>query len=297
MSLWQAVVAARERFIRAGIPPDQAAIDAEVLARHDRGWDRATYLARRDEPQTPGAGTSYEALVTRREQREPVAYIIGYREFWNLEFRVTPAVLIPRPESEFIIEAALARLRDRDYAWAVADVGTGSGCLAVTLAHELPAARVTATDISAAALTVARENAVRLGVGGRVRFVHTSLLDAALGPFDLIVANPPYVPSSHRQTLSPDVRDHEPAQALYGDGDDGLDQARALLAQAPSRMAANGVLLMEFGFGQAEAMRAAVGQVPALEPLEILRDLQGHERTLVARRRTVPGTVKNPNHP
>jgi release factor glutamine methyltransferase len=226
-----------------------------------------------------------------------VAYIVGYREFWNLEFRVTPAVLIPRPESEFIIEAALARLRDRNYAWAVADVGTGSGCLAVTLAHELPAARVTATDISTAALTVARENAGRLGVGGRVRFVQTSLLDAAPGPFDLIVANPPYVPSSHRQSLSPDVRDHEPAQALYGDGDDGLDQARALLAQAPSRMAANGVLLMEFGFGQAEAVRAAVGRVPALEPLEILRDLQGHERTLVARRRTVPGTVKNPNHP
>ncbi len=287
MSLWQRVVAARERFIRAGIPPDQAAIDAEVLARQARGWDRATYLTRRDEPVAQADAAAYEEVVARRERREPVAYIVGRREFWNLEFLVTPAVLIPRPESEFIIEAALARLRDKGRAWAVADVGTGSGCLAIALAHELPAARVTATDVSAAALTVARENATRLGVADRVTFVQTSLLDGAPGPFDLIVANPPYVPSSHSTTLSPDVRDHEPPQALYGHGDDGLDEARALLAQAPSRLAPNGVLLMEFGFAQGEAVRHALDQVPTLEPIEILRDLQGHERTLVARARAV----------
>jgi len=284
VSLWQRVVAARERFVRAGVPPEQAAIDAEVLARHVRGWDRSTYVSRRDEPLAPDVDSAYEAFVTRRERREPVAYIIGRREFWNLEFLVTPAVLIPRPESEFIIEAALARLRDRRRAWTVADVGTGSGCLAITLAHELPAARVTATDISPTALTVARENAERLGVADRVIFMETSLLEDAPGPFDLIVANPPYVPVSHRQTLSPDVRDHEPAQALFGLGDDGLDHARALLAQAPPRLTMNGVLLMEFGFSQAQAVRDALGQVPALEPIEILRDLQGHERTLVARR-------------
>lgn len=283
--MFQLVVSARERFIRAGIPPDQAAIDAEVLARHARGWDRATYLTRRDEPLAPDAAASYEALVIRRERREPVAYITGSREFWNLKFLVTPAVLIPRPESEFIIEAALARLCDKGRAWVIADVGTGSGCLAIALAHELPAARVTATDISPDALAVARENAKRLGVAGRVTFVRTSLLDDAPGPFDLIVANPPYVPSSHSPTLSPDVRDHEPEQALYGHGDDGLDQARALLAQAPSRLTPTGVLLMEFGFSQADAVRDALGQVPTLEPIEILRDLQGHERTLVARKR------------
>ncbi len=288
-------MAARERFIRAGIPPDQAALDAEVLARHARGWDRATYLSHRDEPMAPDAGATYEALVLRRERREPVAYITGRREFWNLDFHVTPAVLIPRPESEFIIEAALARLRDTRRAWAIADVGTGSGCLAITLAHALPGARVTATDISGDALAIARGNAGRLGVAGRVTFVKTSLLEDAAGPFDLIVANPPYVPSSHRQTLSPDVRDHEPELALYGHGDDGLDEVRALLAQAPSRLAPNGVLLMEFGFSQADAVRDALSQVPGLQPIEILRDLQGHERTLVAR--AVPGTVKNPNHP
>ena len=296
MSLWQQVVAARERFIRAGIPPDQAAIDAEVLARHAREWDRATYLTRRDESLAPDAAAAYEALVARRERREPVAYITGRREFWNLEFLVTPAVLIPRPESEFIIEAALARLRDRRRAWAIADVGTGSGCLAITLAHELPASRVTATDISQPALTIARQNAERLGVADRVTFVETSLLADAPGPFDLIVANPPYVPSSSSQTLSPDVRDHEPAQALYGDGEDGLDHARALLAQAPSRLSAHGVLLMEFGFAQGEAVRAAVRQVPALESIEILRDLQGHERTLIARSPPIrpQSTICNP---
>jgi release factor glutamine methyltransferase len=284
VSLWEKVVAARERFIRAGIPPDQAAVDAEVLARHARGWDRATYLTERNEPLAREAATAYEAIVIRRERREPVAYITGSREFWNLEFLVTPAVLIPRPESEFIVEAALARLRDRSRAWAIADVGTGSGCLAITLAHELPVARLTATDISPGALAVARDNAVRLGVADRVTFVQTSMLDDTHGPFDLIVANPPYVPLSLGTTLSPDVRDYEPPQALYGHGDDGLEEARALLAQAPSRLAPNGVLLMEFGFSQADAIRAAIGQVPSLEPIEILRDLQGHERTLVARR-------------
>lgn len=282
MSLWQKVVAARERFIRAGIPPDQAAIDAEALARHTQRWDRATYLTRRDEPVSAADAAAFDAVVARRERREPVAYITGRREFWGLEFLVTPAVLIPRPESEFIIETALARLRDTSRPWAIADIGAGSGCLAISLAHELPAARVTATDISAEALAVATGNAVRLGVADRVTFVQTSLLDDAPGPFDLIVANPPYVPSSHRPTLSPDVRDHEPALALYGHGDDGLDDARALLAQAPSRLTPNGVLMMEFGFGQGEAVRAALGQTPGLALIEILRDLQGHERTLVA---------------
>ena len=284
-SLFQRVIAARERFVRAGIPPDQAAIDAEVLARHAAQWDRATYLTRRDEPIEPGVDDAYERAVTRREGREPVAYIIGTREFWGLEFLVTPDVLIPRPETEFIVEAALARLRDRAHAWRIADVGTGSGCLAVVLAHELPRAAITATDISSAALAVARQNAARHGVESRVTFVETSLLEGASGPFDLIVANPPYVPSSHEPTLSPDVRNHEPRPALYGHGDDGLDEIRGLLAQAPSRLADAGVLMMEFGYGQAEAVRSALERVEGLAFMEILRDLQGHERTLVARTR------------
>jgi release factor glutamine methyltransferase len=282
VTLFHHVIAARERFIRAGIPPDQAAIDAEVLARHVAEWDRATYLTRRDEPIEPTLAASFERAVARRERREPVAYITGTREFWGLEFLVTPAVLIPRPETEFIVDAALARLADRSRAWRIADVGTGSGCLAVALARGLPHARVVATDISLAAIEVARQNAVRLGVAPRVTCVETSLLNDAPGPFDLIVANPPYVPRSHETTLSPDVRDHEPRPALYGHGDDGLDEIRALLAQAPSRLAEGGVLLMEFGFGQGDAVRAALAGVTGLRFVEILRDLQGHERTLVA---------------
>ncbi len=284
-SLFQLVVAGRERLTRAGIPPDQAAIDAEVLARSAAGWDRATYLARRDEPADATKAARLEEFVRRRESREPVAYILGTREVWGLDFLVTPAVLIPRPETEFIVQAALARLPDRARAWRIADVGTGSGCLAVALAVELPQAQVTAGDISPGALEVARDNAGRHGVANRVTFARTSLLDGVDGPFDLIVANPPYVPRAHQPTLSPDVRDHEPDAALYGGGADGLDEVRALLAQAPSRLALGGWLQMEFGFGPGAAIRTALAAVEELELVEILRDLQGHERTLVARRR------------
>jgi release factor glutamine methyltransferase len=282
--LFQLVVAARERLTRAGIPPDQAGIDAEVLARHVMGWDRATYITDRDRPIEHTHRHAYEAAVRRRERREPVAYITGHREFWGLDFLVSPAVLIPRPETEFIVEAAIARLGDRERACAIADVGTGSGCLAVALASEFPRARVTATDVSEAALSLAAANAERNGVARRVTFVKTSMLDEASGPFDLIVANPPYVPRSHETTLSPDVRDHEPDVALYGTGDDGLDLVRTLLKQAPSRLAPEGVLLMEFGFAQGDAVGTAASATPGLQTLEVLRDLQGHERTLVARR-------------
>jgi release factor glutamine methyltransferase len=283
MSLLRLVVGARERFVRAGIPPDQAAIDAEVLARHVTGWDRATYLSRRLDPVPPEAAVSLERAVARRERREPVAYITGHREFWGLEFQVTPAVLIPRPETEFIVEAALHRLADQARAWRIADVGTGSGCLAISLAAERKRAVVVATDVAADALAVARDNAIRLGVAGRIAFVETSLLNGVAGPIDLVVANPPYVPSRARTTLAPDVRDHEPEVALYGTGADGLDTVRALLHQVPARLAPDGLLMMEFGFGQADAVRAAVDEVPGLTLLEILRDLQGHERTVVAR--------------
>lgn len=283
MSLLRLAIAARERFVSAGIPPDQAAIDAEVLARRAAGWDRATWLAHRDEEGAPDVMARFEAWVVRREHREPVAYIIGVREFWGLEFLVTPAVLIPRPETELIVETALNVLAT-DRHQAIADVGTGSGCLAVSLAHERPRATVVATDISPEALQVARANARRHGVDGRITFAETSLLDHLPGPFDLIVANPPYVPSASRPTLSPDVKDHEPDTALFGHDEDGLAEARTLIAQAGSRLAPGGMLLMEFGFGQGDAIRDAMQMTQDLQLDRILRDLQGHERTLLARR-------------
>ncbi|HEY8535324.1 MAG TPA: peptide chain release factor N(5)-glutamine methyltransferase [Vicinamibacterales bacterium] len=280
-TIFQLVVAARERFVRAGIPPDQAAIDAEVLARHVLDWDRATYLMRRDEPASPDDRARYEALVERRVHREPVAYLTGSREFWGRDFVVSPAVLVPRPETEVLVEAVLTRLGDRARAWRIADVGTGSGCLAVTLAAELPASRVIATDISAPALETARVNAVRHGVADRLLLVRTSLLSGVAGPFDAVVANLPYIPRPFAGTLSPDVRDHEPHVALFGEGDDGLDTIRELLRQAPSRLSPDGLLFLEFGFGQGDAMRAELARTP-LRLIDVLRDLQGHERTLVA---------------
>jgi release factor glutamine methyltransferase len=276
-------IAARERFIRAGIPPDQAAIDAEVLAREATGWDRATWLARRDDAANPDAAARFETLVARRERREPISYITGVREFWGLDFVVSPAVLIPRPETELIVEASLERLADRSRAWRVADVGTGSGCIAVALATERLAASLTATDISTDALEIARENATRHGVGARIAFLCTSLLEHANGPFDLIVANPPYVPASARPTLAPDVKDFEPEAALFGHGADGLDEVRAILTQSASRLASGGWLLMEFGYGQGAAVGEAAATVKGLVIDTILKDLQGHERTLVAR--------------
>ena len=291
-SLLQLVVAARERFVRAGIPPNQAAIDAEVLARHLLEWDRATYLTRRDDPIAEPDRRRYDELAARRERREPVAYITGVREFWGREFLVSPAVLIPRPETEFIIEQSLARLADRQYPWRIADVGTGSGCIAVSLACELPRSTIAATDVSRAALLVARQNARRLGVADRVHFVHTSLLAGTRGPFDLIVANPPYVPPSYRPSLSADVRDQEPDAALFGEGADGLGTIRGLLAQVSSRLSPGARLLMEFGFDQADGVRAALAGHPDLKLEEILNDLQGYERTLVARLNLPDGPVE-----
>jgi len=285
MTVLERVIAARERFLRAGIPPDQAAIDAEVLARHVLGQDRATYLVHRDERITDSESARLEAMVRRREGREPVAYILGEREFWGLSFLVSPAVLIPRPETEAIVEAALALMNDARTAWRLADVGTGSGCLAVALAHERGNATVIGTDISEAALGVAAANALRHGVDSQIRLIKTSLLDDVPGPFDLIVANPPYVPGSTRDGLQADVRDYEPEAAVFGHGTDGLDEVRHLLRQTPGKLASGGWLLMEFGFGQGDAVRAAVSAVADLELVEVLRDLQGHERTLVGVKR------------
>jgi len=275
------VVAARERLIRAGILPDQASIDAEVLARHVLGWDRAKYLMRRHESFPEHTADRFEAAIEQRERRVPVAYITGHREFWGLDFEVSPDVLIPRPETELMVEAALKFLSSTAGSPRIADVGTGSGCLAVTLACECPQATVVATDASRSALAVARRNASRHGVTARVQFVATSFLDGVQPPFDLILANPPYVPRSHEATLSADVRNHEPALAVFGHGDDGLDDVREVLSHAARRLAPNGRLMLEFGFGQGPDVRRDAERA-GLQIVDVLKDLQGHERTLVA---------------
>ena len=281
MTLVERVSEAARRLAEAGIDAGDAAFDAEVLARHALGWDRATYLARWREPAPAGFEDRFEPLVARRRRREPVARIVGRREFWGLDFEITPAVLVPRPESELLAETALARLGDRAAQWEIADVGTGSGCLAIALARELPLARVTATDICPDALAVARRNAARHGAADRVAFHRADLLGDLPGPWDIIVSNPPYVPDAVIDTLEPEVRLHEPAAALRG-GPDGLDTVRRLVATAADRLRPEGWLIMEIGAGQS-AEAADVARGAGMRVVEVRPDLQGIPRAVVAR--------------
>jgi release factor glutamine methyltransferase len=275
------VARGRERLVAAGIPQDQARLDAELLARHALGWDRAVWLASRRDLAPDPFVSEYATLVARRAAREPVSLITGAREFWGLQFDTRPGVLIPRPETELIVEEALEELAATDAA-RIADVGTGSGCLAVALAHELPRARVVATDLSALALDVARRNAAKHGVTDRVRFVLTDLLDDVTDTFDAIVSNPPYVQSGAREGLAPEVRDHEPALALFG-GTDGLDAIRAVFARTPARLARGGRLIVEFGYGQDERV-CDLARDANLSILRIRDDLQGIPRVAVVTR-------------
>ena len=284
MTVLDEVRAAHRRLVTAGLRQDDAAGDAEVLARHALGWDRATYLTRRREPPPERFAVDYRALVGRRARREPVSAITGRREFWGLSFEVGPAVLTPRPESELIVERSLRLAGARRGAGLrIVDVGTGSGCLAVALAHELPAARVFASDVSPAAVAVARRNARTHGVEGRIGWVVTSLLDGFRAAADLIVANLPYVPSAATRVLSPEVRDHEPWLALDG-GRDGLDPLRAFLEAAPRHLAAGGHLVVEFGAGQEDTVRHLVASAPRLALLDVEGDLAGIPRVAAIRR-------------
>jgi release factor glutamine methyltransferase len=284
------VLAARARLAAAGIETNEAALDAALLARHVLGWDLAQFVARQIDSAPEGFQDAFEPIVFRRERREPMSAITRRREFWGLEFEVGPEVLAPRPETEIVVEEALACLvragRDDDGRPSLVDVGTGSGCLAVCLATEFPVVRVIATDISPAAISIATRNARRHGVGDRVEFRQTSLLDGVAGPAALIVSNPPYIPSDDISGLPPEVRVWEPLQALDG-GPDGLDVVRALLADAPRVLAPGGWLIMEFGYGQRDGVTALL-RGSRLELVRVLNDLQQIPRTLVAR---MPGVV------
>jgi len=284
---------ARRRLEAAGIPRTEAALDAELLARDVLGWDRATWIARRDEDEQAveaetvaarGVGAfraAVDALVGRRARREPMAYIRGTQEFYGREFLVGPGVLIPRPETELVVDeaksAAMGRRTPR-----LGDIGTGSGCLAVTLALELPSATVVASDSSAEALTIARGNAAAHGVGGRITFVETSYLAGIAGTFDIIVSNPPYVREADRATLAPEVRDYEPEPALFA-GPDGLRDIRVIAPAATTALKPGGVLVMEIGMGQAQAVMDVLGSA-GLAELTLRHDLQGIPRVAVAQR-------------
>lgn len=278
MTTVAAAAAAGAALLRdAGFSPADADIDAGVLARHLLGWSLADWITRRHEPATPAFTEQFARLLHRRSTHEPVAYLTGSREFYGRTFDVKPGVLIPRPETELLVEVALAALpgtpRPR-----MLDVGSGSGCVAITLALEAPQAAVTSTDVSADALSISRGNAVRLGAA--VSFVQADLWPDDKTLWDVIVSNPPYVPDVDRPTLAPDVRDYEPALALFA-GADGLDIIRRLITGATSRLTPAGTLCMEVGAGQQEAVTALLESAGFVH-ITWHQDLQGIPRVVAA---------------
>ena len=281
----RSVAATRQRlaqsFRDAGL--DTPDLDARILVGHALALDHAALAAQADRRLTDREAEAIAAFARRRLGREPVARIVGTKEFWGLPLALNADTLVPRPETETVVEAALAALGDvRGRALRVADLDTGSGALLLALLSELPAARGVGTDISVAALRCARSNAAALGLGSRASFVACDHGAALSGNFDLVVANPPYIASGDIATLEPDVRDFDPARALDG-GPDGLAAYRAIVADARRLLARHGLLVLELGAGQLEPVRSltvAAGLAPAAE---CRSDLAGVPRALAVK--------------
>jgi release factor glutamine methyltransferase len=269
------------RLERAGLSSDDSARDAIVLARAVLGWDQARWLVHRHDPASAEFAPAFLKLVARRAAHEPIAYILGEREFVGRPFLVSRDVLIPRPETELVIDQALAWLSTagRPAIPTIVDVGTGSGCLAIILALECPGARIVATDISPAALEVARANAARHGVAARVDWRETALAGDLTAAADLIVANPPYVAERDRGSLAVDVRDYEPAAALFA-GPDGLDVIRPLAPAALRALRPGGALIMEIGAGQWPAVEDILRRA-GFQDVAVHADLAGIPRVVV----------------
>ncbi len=273
---------------------ETARLDAECLLAEVLTWPRWRLLIEPCRRISPEEFARYLRLLQRREEREPLAYLLGQREFWSLRIAVSPSVLIPRPETETLVEAALAAWREMAPlpaagadAQTIVELCTGSGAVAIALAHELPDILMIATDKSWRALRVARANAEAHGVAERIRFLRGDLWRAlnghALPPVDLIVANPPYVPSGVLDGLMPEVQ-WEPRSALDG-GTDGLTVLRDIITSAPPRLRAGGRLVLEIGSDQAAAVLRLLDETHACAPGQVRRDLAGQDRVVVARRR------------
>jgi len=265
-----------------GPHPDRARRDAETLLLYLLEKSKAWLMAHDDEELTPTQAASYAELLRRRALGEPIQYITGKTEFYGLPFRVTPDVLIPRPETEHLVEKSLelaAKLAPAPLR--IADVGTGSGAIAVVLAHYLPYAQITAIDLSPAALAIAAENAHRNAV--TLRFLEGNLLEpVARENFEIIVSNPPYVPTADRPTLSVEVRDHEPKLALFA-GADGLEVYRRLIPAAFARLVPGGYLALEIGIHQSPDL-AELLSAAGFQKIKFLPDLQGIPRIATAQR-------------
>lgn len=301
--------------LRAADVPSHT-LAAELLLMHSLARDRTWLYTHPEAELDPAVAEKYFALVARRAAGEPTQYLTGHQEFWGLDFEVTPAVLIPRPETEHVIEVALERLGARgikiDIATGapapqlrIADVGTGSGCIAVALAHELPHAEIIATDLSAAALAVAKRNAARHAVADRIQFLECNLLDglgghssAVLGArhavplpsagaeiefFDLIVSNPPYIARDAAAHLPREVRDYEPDAALFG-GPGGAEFYARIIHQSAELLRPGGILVLELGHDSAAHVGGHLSSSPVWEDLRITNDLAGIPRVISALR-------------
>jgi len=279
-SLAAAIALAAERLAEAGVELPRA--EARLLLARATGIDRTGQLADPDRRLDDARRSCFEALIDRRAAREPMAYILGEQEFWSLAFSVGPGVLVPRPESETLIEAVLEHIGDRDRPWRLLDLGTGSGCLLLTLLTELPRAEGLGTELSPAALAYARRNGRRLGLDARALLVRGEWGHAAAPGVDIVVANPPYVSDAEMADLAPEVRRFEPAAALAG-GPHGLDAHRRIVPEARRLLRQGGVLALEIGWRQAAPVTGLLER-EGYSAIALRHDLGGRPRCLIARR-------------
>ncbi len=261
---------------------ETAALDARLLLLTALGISATDLITWPDTPLTPEQSETLSSFLQRRLNHEPVARILGEREFWGLPFRLSPETLVPRPDTETLVETALDLLPDRQAPLRVVDFGTGSGCILVALLHELPQAAGLGVDLSFGALVTARANANDNQVGNRCHFALSRWADAISGRFDLMVSNPPYIASGVIPGLDEEVREHDPRLALDG-GPDGLEPYRILLGEAERLLAPGGLLAVEIGYDQAEALSGLAG-LHGLEILRIAHDLSGNPRCVAMRR-------------
>ena len=285
MTLREALTRATQQLEAIADLCEDAGRDAALLLRHALGISQAAMLAGPDRELSQEQQVAYDAMILRRAANGPIQYITGQQEFYGLALRVTPAVLIPRPETEILVEAVLAELKQAGVhtALRLVDVGTGSGAIAIALAHNLPSARITAVDLSGAALEVARANAERHGLAERIEFVEWDLLEGFAdgeSGYDVVVSNPPYVRTGDRAGLHPQVREYEPEAALFA-GADGLDVYRRLIPQARAALVPDGLLAMEIGYGQKEAVASLLS---GWNEVRFVDDLQRIPRVAMARR-------------
>jgi release factor glutamine methyltransferase len=276
----QALKELRQTLAQSGF--ETAALDARLLLLAALGISATDLVMHPDVPLTPEQAQTLADFTRRRLAHEPVARMIGEREFWGLPFRLSPETLVPRPDTETVVATVLELIPDRQTPLRIVDFGTGSGCILVALLHEMPRATGLGIDLSEGALRTARENAWANGVGERSRFAAARWAEAVSGTFDVIVSNPPYIASAIIPTLDEEVREHDPLLALDG-GQDGLEPYRILLSEAGRLLAPGGLLAVEIGYDQEEALRSLAAE-KGLEILRVAHDLSGHPRCVAMRR-------------